>query len=107
MSIQHVSPRSGQVPPSLSSLPLAEIFVLCGFYLIYSIEEATHYLINRYAASSQLHLHSHQETSEKETMALHPISQEKGEVGSTVVNTDNISGLELSIDFDLPTIPVS
>ena len=81
--------------------------MLCGFYLIYSIEEATHYLINRYAASSQLHSHSHQETREGETMVLHPNSQEKDEVETMVVNTDNNSGHELSIGLTPSTIPVT
>ena len=46
--------RNGQLGPSLASLPLAEIFVLVGFYLIYSIEEGTHFLIDKYAGTSSL-----------------------------------------------------
>merc|ERR1712154_113803 len=46
--------RNGQLDPDLTSLPLAEIFVLVGFYLIYSIEEGTHFLVERYAASTSL-----------------------------------------------------
>ena len=44
--------------PSLKSFPLAEVFVLIGFYLIYIIEEVTHALIDRCAAGGQ-HGHNH------------------------------------------------
>ena len=46
--------RNGQLDHSLARLPLAEIFVLVGFYLIYSIEEGTHFLIDRYAGTTGL-----------------------------------------------------
>ena len=39
-------------------MPLAEMFVLIGFYLIYAIEEVTHLLIDR-CASSHVHSHGH------------------------------------------------
>ena len=41
---------SGQLSSSLQNMPLAEIFVLVGFYLIYAIEELTHLMIDRCAA---------------------------------------------------------
>ena len=44
--------------PNLESFPLAEVFVLIGFYLIYIIEEVTHALIDRCAAGGQ-HSHGH------------------------------------------------
>jgi len=45
--------EKGQLSPSLKSFPLAEVFVLIGFYLIYIIEEVTHALIDRCAAGGQ------------------------------------------------------
>lgn len=47
---------SGQLSSSLQNMPLAEIFVLVGFYLIYAIEELTHLMIDRCAAG---HLTGH------------------------------------------------
>ena len=69
--------RSGQVPPALRSLPLAEIFVLGGFYLIYSIEELTHFMVEKYAANTGLQGHSHHQ-AEGETM----MAAEGGETGT-------------------------
>ena len=54
--------EKGQLSPSLKSFPLAEVFVLIGFYLIYIIEEVTHALIDRCAAGGQPgHNHGHDE----------------------------------------------
>lgn len=51
-------------------MPLAEIFVLAGFYLIYTIEEVTHFTIERYAANTGLHAHSHQHKGEGEGTSM-------------------------------------
>ena len=59
---------SGQISPGLRSMPLAEIFVLAGFYLIYTIEEVTHFTIDRYAANTGLAGHGHQHQGEVTTM---------------------------------------
>ena len=73
--------ESGQVPPGLVSLPLAEIFVLAGFYLIYSIEEITHATIDRYVASTGLEgHHSHGHPGELQTMV--PLPGSEGQAGS-------------------------
>ena len=50
--------EKGQLSQNLESFPLAEVFVLIGFYLIYIIEEVTHALIDRCAAGGQ-HGHGH------------------------------------------------
>ena len=53
-----------QLPESIETLPLAEIFVLIGFYLIYSIEEVTHLLIDRCAGGHAQLGHAHGETQQ-------------------------------------------
>ena len=44
------------------------MFVLAGFYLIYSIEELTHFILDRYAVSTGLETHSQPHLEEVETM---------------------------------------
>eukprot|EP00090_Calanus_glacialis_P008016 TRINITY_DN16378_c0_g1_i1.p1 TRINITY_DN16378_c0_g1~~TRINITY_DN16378_c0_g1_i1.p1 ORF type:complete len:327 (-),score=65.67 TRINITY_DN16378_c0_g1_i1:190-1170(-) len=46
-----------QLPASLGNLPLAEIFILVGFFLIYIIEEVTHSLMG--LCTSGMNGHSH------------------------------------------------
>ena len=53
-----------QLPESIETLPLAEIFVLIGFYLIYAIEEVTHLVIDKCAGGQAQLGHSHGETQQ-------------------------------------------
>ena len=55
---------NGQFPESIETLPLAEIFVLVGFYLIYAIEEITHLVIDKCAGGQTQLGHSHGETQQ-------------------------------------------
>jgi len=55
---------NGQFPESIETLPLAEIFVLVGFYLIYAIEEVTHLVIDKCAGGQAQLGHSHGETQQ-------------------------------------------
>ena len=59
-------------------MPLAEIFVLAGFYLIFTMEEVTHFTIERYAANTGLPAHSHQHKREGEGEGTSMLAGETG-----------------------------
>ena len=49
----------GQLPPSLVSLPLAEIFTLAGFFLVFGLEAVAEAGVARCVGPAHTHAHSH------------------------------------------------
>ena len=54
-------------------MPLAEIFVLCGFFMIYLVEEVTHVVIRR-CQPKQEHVNGHEHGCED--MLQHAVEHE-------------------------------